>query len=345
MVEKNEKVSIIVPIYNAEKYLEECIDSIRNQTYSNIQIILINDGSTDNSWKICQKLERIDNRIIAITQANGGVSVARNKGLELADGKWIMFVDPDDILSLNIVDTLLCNVSDKIDIIACSCYGFDKNIKETANFFDKTRVFSTDKTDLYLQLINPLYGQTGDIFTAIGVPWGKLYSKSFIKAYHLQFDSSLRRMQDNIFNMYAFYYSKSILYINKPLYYYRLDHINNYNENTIKQYKKIFLPVMKARYIGLKKLGLYNEKIIFNSYINEASNFLIKIINNQIIKKNSLKHAKVEINTLKSLDCFKMTVKLKNISKIKNKSVRFKMIAIKYCLYPILYKLWSKIKK
>ena len=104
---QNSKVSIILPIYNAEKYLEECVKSVITQTYQNIQIILVNDGSKDNSWEICQNLKKKDPRIIAITQKNSGVSVARNAGLNIADGEWIMFVDPDDVLSQDIVEKLL----------------------------------------------------------------------------------------------------------------------------------------------------------------------------------------------------------------------------------------------
>ena len=127
MVTNKEKVSIIVPIYNAEKYLEECISSITNQTYKNLQIILVNDGSKDKSWELCKKIKDTDNRISIATQSNSGVSVARNRGLELADGEWIMFVDPDDILDKKIVEDLLANISSKIDIVASGCYVFDGN--------------------------------------------------------------------------------------------------------------------------------------------------------------------------------------------------------------------------
>ena len=107
-IDQNIKISVILPIYNAQDYLKECVDSVMNQTYSNLQVILVNDGSSDNSWKICQELEKIDNRIVAVTQKNRGVSVARNRGMELATGQWIMFVDPDDILNKSIIEKLLC---------------------------------------------------------------------------------------------------------------------------------------------------------------------------------------------------------------------------------------------
>lgn len=93
------KVSVIVPVYNTEKYLPECIDSIINQSYLNLEIILINDGSTDNSSKICDEYASKDKRIIVIHKANGGQADARNAGLDIANGKYITFIDSDDYYS------------------------------------------------------------------------------------------------------------------------------------------------------------------------------------------------------------------------------------------------------
>ena len=90
------KVSIIIPAYNCEKYIFECLESVINQTYSNLEIIIIDDGSTDNTSEICQRFEKIDNRIIYTWQENSGVSKARNKGIDLAKGKYIVFIDADD---------------------------------------------------------------------------------------------------------------------------------------------------------------------------------------------------------------------------------------------------------
>ena len=94
-------ISIIVPIYNVELYLEKCIESIINQTYKDIEVILINDGSTDKSGIICDKYAKIDDRIIVLHKENGGVSSARNKGLDIAKGDYIAFVDPDDYIEPN----------------------------------------------------------------------------------------------------------------------------------------------------------------------------------------------------------------------------------------------------
>ena len=114
------KVSIIIPVYNVEKYLDKCLKSVLNQTYKNIEIIVINDGSTDNSLKICKKYK--DKRIVLIDKENGGVSSARNKGLELASGKYITFVDSDDWLELDAIENMVSFIEkENVDFVRF-CY-------------------------------------------------------------------------------------------------------------------------------------------------------------------------------------------------------------------------------
>lgn len=338
----NEIVSVVVPIYNAEKYLEESVNSILKQIYENLQIILVNDGSTDNSWEICKELEKNDSRITAVTQKNGGVSVARNKGMDLASGDWIMFVDPDDILDKNIVTTLLKETNNNTDIVISSCYGFINDSKKRAHFFGKDRTFKNKKLDLYLQLLEDSYGQTGELFTAIGVPWGKLYRQDFLKKYNLKFDPKLRRMQDNIFNMYAFYYADEIKYIDQPLYYYRLENISSFGKRNKKSYEKIFKPVIEARYKGLDKLKLYSNSKIFQAYINEATSMFINIINSRIL--NNEKLSSKNIKTLIKEDTFKELSSKKGNKLIKSKKNRIKIQLIKLGVYPVVYKGMRKLK-
>lgn len=347
-MQEQDKVSVILPIYNAEKYLEECVDSILNQTYSNLQIILVNDGSKDNSWKICQKLKSKDSRIEIFSQKNSGVSVARNKGLDIADGKWIMFVDPDDILDIKIIQELLSKMNDQIDIVACSCYGFfDKNNKEIAHFFKGNQLFkSNNKIDLFLQLMNVSYKQSGNIFTAIGVPWGKIYRRSFIEKYKLRFDPKLRRMQDNIFNMYSFYYSRSVFYLDKPLYFYRLDHIKKYNKKNLQNIKQIYMPVIKARYECIHKLHIYNIPQIYEGYVNEAAKMFLSIINGMVITGSASSIIKKESDKLRSYPIFSLIFNNKN--KLKNSKTKVGIYLISHRMfkaYAMIYKTWNYVKK
>ena len=342
MAISNEKVSIIVPIYNAEKYLEECIESVTKQTYKDLQIILVNDGSKDKSWELCKKLKNSDSRIVIATQSNAGVSVARNKGLDLADGKWIMFVDPDDVLSKTIVEDLLTQVSAEIDIVACGCYGFDGSYRKKDSFFKGNRIFKANKDDLYLQLMDASHGQGNDFVTAIGVPWGKIYRHNFIKKYNLRFDPKLRRMQDNIFNMYAFYYAKEIFYLDKPLYFYRLDHITDYNKRHQKDMLKIFKPVVDARTTAISTLGLNKDPQIYKFYLQEIAGFFFGIVNSLILTN---KRFEKEVKQLKNNTNFNILFKNQNIKKIKDKKMRYKLFLFDHNLirlYSIMYKILGK---
>lgn len=342
MAISNEKVSIIVPIYNAEKYLEECIESVTKQTYKDLQIILVNDGSKDKSWELCKKLKNSDSRIVIATQSNAGVSVARNKGLDLADGKWIMFVDPDDVLSKTIVEDLLTQVSAEIDIVACGCYGLDGSYRKKDSFFKGNRIFKANKDDLYLQLMDASHGQGNDFVTAIGVPWGKIYRHNFIKKYNLRFDPKLRRMQDNIFNMYAFYYAREIFYLDKPLYFYRLDHITDYNKRHQKDMLKIFKPVVDARTTAISTLGLNKDPQIYKFYLQETAGFFFGIVNSLILTN---KRFEKEVKQLKNNTNFNILFKNQNIKKIKDKKMRYKLFLFDHNLirlYSIMYKILGK---
>ena len=114
---KEDLITIIVPVYNVKEYLSKCLDSILCQTYKNIELILIDDGSTDGSEKICDDYAKKDNRVVVYHQTNFGVSVSRNKGLKLANGIYITFVDADDYISKDYIIDLKKNINDSIDIV------------------------------------------------------------------------------------------------------------------------------------------------------------------------------------------------------------------------------------
>ena len=120
-------ISIIVPVYNVEKYIHECVDSIINQTYKNIEIILVDDGSPDNCGKICDEYAKKDNRIKVIHKPNGGLSDARNHGIDVANGEWLMFIDSDDWIEPNMAEKLLHSaLNNKADLAISSVILFDE---------------------------------------------------------------------------------------------------------------------------------------------------------------------------------------------------------------------------
>ena len=130
-MECNPLISIIIPVYNVEKYLSECIESVINQTYKNLEIILVNDGSTDSCPQICEEYAAKDNRIKVIHKKNGGLSDARNIGLKQATGALISFVDSDDLLSLDFCQRLLdALIESDADIVECDFVKFEEETEE-----------------------------------------------------------------------------------------------------------------------------------------------------------------------------------------------------------------------
>ena len=165
----NPKISIIVPIYNTEKYLSKCIESIQNQTYKNLEIILVNDGSTDHSLQICHKYALNDQRIIVIDKENRGISSARNSGLDIASGDYIGFVDSDDYISKDMYQYLLkASLKQNADIVECGFYRVDESYKIISSHPLKNKII------IGSYVCSKSYAQRKNAST---VNWNKLYQK------------------------------------------------------------------------------------------------------------------------------------------------------------------------
>ncbi|HEA1626983.1 TPA: glycosyltransferase family 2 protein, partial [Escherichia coli] len=144
-------ISVILPIYNIkEEYLENCIQSVCRQTLDDIEIILVNDGSTNNCLEVCTKFSHTDNRIIVIDQPNSGVSVARNSGLAIARGEWIAFVDPDDWLEPDYLSSLYNNISSNTEIVICDCNVFSNGEKRENKFLPDNSIGHIENKNLLL---------------------------------------------------------------------------------------------------------------------------------------------------------------------------------------------------
>ena len=224
-------VSVIIPAFNVEKYIEKCIQSVVNQTSRDIEIIVVDDGSTDGTGILCRELENRYENVKYFRQENRGVSIARNTGIRESKGDYLMFIDGDDYVEPEITELLLEKAEKGHDIVCCCCRTAGEETVYEDHFFrgDRSYYSDEDKEELFLQLMDPGYGKDGArTVTAIGVPWGKLYRGSFIRSNRLQFDPELKRLQDNMFNMQAFAAAGSIFYFDLPLYDLRVDHIISY---------------------------------------------------------------------------------------------------------------------
>lgn len=190
----NELISVIIPVYNVEKYLEKCIDSIISQDYANMEIIIINDGSTDASRKICEMYEEKDRRIKLINIENAGVSNARNIGLKNSNGKYITFIDSDDYVEKEYVQKLykMC-ISNNADIAICGIMKHNENEKNNSvHKKDVCKILKSE--DAIIEMLDEriYYANV----------WAKMYKLDVIK--NLEFDINLKIGEDLKFNIQAF---------------------------------------------------------------------------------------------------------------------------------------------
>ena len=212
-----DKVSIIVPVYNKQNYLDDCITSIINQSYKNFECILVNDGSTDNSLNICNKYSQLDNRIIVVNKSNGGVSSARNAGIMQADSKFTVFVDSDDTLPSNSIMLLVKKFKNNtnVDMIVG---GFNTITKDVCN-----NIFLKDNPkreniicDLSIQdSFNNLFNKNNMLSV-----WGKMFLTDIIKNNNIYFDESLIVLEDFCFVIDYLIHSKFVMSISDFVYNY-----------------------------------------------------------------------------------------------------------------------------
>ena len=212
-----EKITVIVPVYNVENYLNKCLDSLINQTYKNLEIIVINDGSTDNSGIICQEYAQKDNRIVYIEKENGGQSEARNMGLDRMTGSYVTFVDSDDWIELDYVEILYKKITEyQADIAVGNYYSFNET--EGMYYFHIFGDSYHEKVYDNVSIFENLYeSQEMKSFALISV-WGKLYKADLVK--HLRFDIG-KLGEDGYLNQKIYLLAEKTIYLNKGLYAYR----------------------------------------------------------------------------------------------------------------------------
>ncbi len=205
------KISVIVPVYNVEDYLHQCMDSIISQSFKNLEIICVNDGSTDRSYSILEEYKAKDHRIILVNQRNQGVSSARNRGIELSTGEYISFVDPDDYLEKDAFKIASSNLENgDIDILSWGYKPFPNPSAWHVNASSPANgVYKNDSVNAY-------FNGKGSV-----VVWNKLYKAEIIRK-NLLFNEKLQMAEDVAFNMMAFVHANKIKFISDKLYHYRI---------------------------------------------------------------------------------------------------------------------------
>lgn len=267
------KVSVIVPVYNVEKYLENCIDSLVNQSLKEIEIICVNDGSTDNSLDIIRKYEENYNNIIVIDKENGGLSDARNHGIEVSNGEYIAFVDSDDWVELDMLELMYQKAIEEEAEIVTAGY------KEV--YSDKIDII--DDYDIQYKIIYE------------GTVWNKIFKKSLIQEYNLRFPKGLW-YEDNAFTYRALIVANKIVSVKKAFYNYRKDRVgsimNTQKNNKIYDMYKIGDIIYDFNIVNCndeeicKQLEYVFIKVIFFRQIPKIINLEKGNIRNMLIKLN-----------------------------------------------------------
>lgn len=214
------KYSVIIPIYNAEKTIRRCVDSLLTDRYADAEIILVNDGSKDRSGEICSEYAEKERNIRYIEKENGGVSTARNAGLDAASGELILFVDSDDYVSPSIFSVIDRTCADMpVDFIQFS-YRFDDGINQWAR--PKKAFIARDRKTLMPYIVDAICRKT------INAPWAKLYKRELIEANHIRFPVGVSVAEDRVFNIAYSFYIQSYAVSNQVLYV-----VNTENEHSL----------------------------------------------------------------------------------------------------------------
>ena len=205
-MEYKDKVSVVLPIYNVEKYLKKSVQSVQNQTYRNLEIILVDDGSKDSSGRICDELSKEDSRIQVVHKNNGGLASARNSGYEVATGEYVMYIDSDDCVKEDTVKKCVDAIErDKSDVVI---FGYEK-VSEDGNILE---VCSWDnKIYSHNEMTEHLYRAICEM--SFGYAWNKLYRKSILDKSGVLGDAKVIDREDLIYNMELLKYWNKITYI------------------------------------------------------------------------------------------------------------------------------------
>lgn len=317
-------VSIIIPIYNVEKYLNQCLESIFNQTFKNIEVIIVDDGSTDNSHKIVKKFKEKYSNIIYLSQSNRGVSAARNLGLKYASGKYVLFVDPDDYLDLTMIEKMYKKIiSTNSDIVIC---GYKAIYDDTIEGSDKDVIFNriSDKEYTGIDVGNMML--EGSVR---GFLWDKLFNKIHLNKYKFILEEG-RYVQDWYPVFIQVVNAKKISFINEPLYKYRQRGTSTVNKKTEKLLNDYIyatsniLDYIETKNLKINKKNINKFKVIrFLGCIGYYSNL-----------KNNSKNMYLDF---KNSEYKKYNISFKEVIKVQEIKMILKYIAWKLKIYHLLF--------
>lgn len=272
------KVSVIVPVYKVENYLDRCITSLVNQTYSNIEIILVDDGSPDNCPQICDEWKCKDDRIFVLHKSNGGLTSARIYGLERATGEYILFVDSDDYVELNMVELMMEKmIIFNPDLVMCSYF---QECKDTCNEYCFNFSGLLEKKDIFDKYILPITQSGLKQNKVPGFMCIRLFKREFIKL-DFFYDENKVFTEDDVFNVLYALDCKAIYVMDKALYHYIYNSSslsNTYREGKFEMWcnrAKVFENAFAEHNIKVSKTDI--SFIYLPSVFSEINNSAIKL--------------------------------------------------------------------
>lgn len=275
VVTKQPLLSVVVPVYNVEKYLRECLDSVVNQHYQNLDIICVNDGSTDGSITILEEYQKKDNRIRIITQENAGASAARNTGIDAALGDYIAFVDSDDfIYRSTYAEAMSCFIDDDIDLI---WFSIQKRI-ECNNFIGSSvsSIFTSP-----LNYTGSVYIEPKNIKANFTSSCCMIFKKNILNNYHLRFPVS-NRFEDSCFTTEYAACCRKVYFLTKPYYIYRIRESSISTSNKLISYSKDILDCsihLLNFYISNNLIEKFDK--LYVNYFTRCCLFFLKLNNNE----------------------------------------------------------------
>lgn len=263
----NKKVSVVVPIYNGEKYLKRCINSILAQTLQDFELILVNDGCTDSSSAIIESYKQIDKRVLVVNKENGGVSSARNSGLDYASGEYILFVDCDDYIAKSMLEKMVASLErDNADICVCNAKRINNGIVTTQSHMDDYCLRLNTKSDVEKYIQDYIFTERHKYCV-----WNKLYKLSMLKKHHIRFAiNNDIYPEDLLFVLETSLIVKCITWIEEPLYF----HILHTGGLTLSYRKNVI-----NRYMNLCQL--FKQKVYtdcLNNYSEECFQYVVQIV-------------------------------------------------------------------
>lgn len=321
-------ISVIVPVYKAEKYLHRCIDSILAQTYTDFELLLIDDGSPDRSGEICDEYAKQDSRVRVFHKTNGGVSSARNLGLDNAKGDWITFVDADDYIHLDFLKEY--SRHEEVDLVVGS-FKVVGSKEEWAGSINERKYNIQHIREEILRISLLINFQT---------PWAKFFRREIIIANNLKFDEKIFSSEDWLFVLNYLKYSKSIQTNNREYYFYDRSNLFGLSQNSI--YFESYFYAMDAFYENVCNMKKIFGDCVMRIYTESVKGYCTRQVHYLYYSKETLKSKRNKL----LLMCQNMHIQAlcKDTSVKRRKKIRIfhKLICLEYVSIALIYLLLIK---